>query len=49
MILAQRRRHLRVWSALAILVPLGLLAAILARPADPPAPASPVEPGGVSP
>lgn len=43
MILAQRRRHLRTWLALAVLLPLGLLAALFARPGEaaerPPAPA----------
>lgn len=34
MILAQRRRHLRIWLALAVLLPLGLVAALLARPGE---------------
>lgn len=36
---AQRRRHLLVWLALAALLPLGLIAALAARPPAAPPPA----------
>ncbi len=53
MILAQRRRHLRIWLALAALLPLGLAAALLARagpaPAQPPPAAAPESPAKAAP
>lgn len=50
---AQRRTHLRVWIALAILLPIGVVAAVLARrgpTARPPAGhAAPAAPDGEAP
>lgn len=44
MILSQRRTHLRLWLAFAVLLPLGLVGALLAR-RDATPPAAPSPPG----